>query len=89
MLEIIKAEYVSGYKIRLRFNNNESGTVDLEDSLWGPVFEPLKNIALFKEFRVSDVLHTICWQNHADFAPEYLLGKMLKQAQEIQPAESP
>jgi hypothetical protein len=80
MLEVIHAEYVVEYKIHLRFNNGEEGIVDLKDSLWGPMFEPLKVIPAFKRFRVSDVLHTLCWENDADFAPEYLYEKMVEQA---------
>ena len=56
MLEVTSAEYVEGYKIRLRFNNGETGLVDLKDSLWGPMFEPLRELSVFKRFMVSDVL---------------------------------
>jgi hypothetical protein len=80
MLEVTNAEYVEGYKIRLRFNNGEEGVVDLKDSLWGPVFEPLKDLNVFRRFKVSEVLHTICWENDADFAPEFLYQKMVEQS---------
>ena len=36
-----------GYRLALRFNNGESGTVDLSDELDGQVFEPLKDPTLF------------------------------------------
>ncbi len=80
MLEVTSAEHVEGYRIRLRFSNGESGVVDLEDALWGPVFEPLRNAAVFRRFKVSEVLHTVCWENDADFAPEFLRQRMLEQA---------
>jgi len=51
--------------------------VDLENDLWGTVFEPLKNIDRFKKFTVSKELGTIVWENEADFAPEFLLEKVL------------
>ena len=79
MLEVLEAEHVDGYAVRVRFSNGECGIVDLEDSLWGPVFEPLKDPRTFKLFRISEVLHTLCWKNDADFAPEYLYEKMLEQ----------
>ena len=81
MLEVTSAEYVEGYKIRVGFNNGETGVVDLKDCLWGPMFEPLKDISAFKRFTVSEVLHTLCWENDADFAPEFLYDKMVEQAQ--------
>lgn len=46
--EVIKAEYVNEYKVRLWFNNNVTKVVDLFPSLNGIVFEPLKNLDYFK-----------------------------------------
>jgi hypothetical protein len=80
MLEVISAKYVGGFKVRISFSNGESGVVDLSEALWGPVFEPLKDSSFFKQFKVSEVLHTIAWENGADFAPEFLYDKMLEQA---------
>jgi hypothetical protein len=80
MLELIGAEYVDGYRIQVRFSNGEEGVVDLTEALWGPVFEPLKDLAKFKRFRVSDLFHTITWENGADLAPEYIYDRMVEQA---------
>ena len=80
MLEVVGAQHVESYKIRVTFNNGNSGVVDPEEVLWGPVFEPLKDPERFKRFEVSDVLHTIKWDNDADLAPEYLYDKMVEQA---------
>lgn len=70
--EVVKAEYVDGYRIRLWFNNQVIKVVDLQSSLKGKVFEPLINIDFFKQFKVR--YNTIEWDNGADFAPEYLLS---------------
>lgn len=70
--EVVKAEYVDGYRIRLWFNNSTIKVVDLSQSLKGVVFEPLKDIEYFKRFRVK--YNTIEWENGADFAPEYLIS---------------
>ena len=66
MLEVVRAQYQDGYRIWLEFNDGVSGVVDLSDALWGPVFEPLKDLDQFKRFAVSDVLHTLVWENDAD-----------------------
>ncbi len=79
MLEVVEAKYSGGFSIWIRFNNGESGEINLEDDLWGPVFEPLKNIDDFKKFKVSSELGTIVWENEADFAPEFLLKKLRMQ----------
>jgi hypothetical protein len=78
MVEVVSAKYVSDYRVAVRFNTGESGIVDLCDSLWGPVFEPLRDSETFRRFSVSPVLHTIAWENDADFAPEYLLDLLRK-----------
>ena len=72
MLDVTKAKYVGGYRIWLEFSNGESGEVDLEPDLWGPVFAPLRDPKRFKRFKLSETLHTIAWDNGADFAPEHL-----------------
>ena len=76
MLDVTKAKYVSGYKIWVEFSNGESGEADLEPDLWGPVFAPLKDPEKFKQFKLSEALHTIAWDNGADFAPEHLYERM-------------
>ena len=72
-IEIIKAEYINGYKLRLWFNNGAVKDVDLSDSLRGNVFVPLKDKEFFKRFSIR--FNTIEWENGADFAPEYLYEK--------------
>ncbi len=69
-IEVVKAEYIDGYKLLLLFNNGERRIVDLSDSLKGSVFAPLKDINFFKRFTIK--FNTVEWENGADFAPEYL-----------------
>ena len=71
-VEVIKAEYVDNYRIRLWLNNSVTKVVDLKSSLKGVVFEPLKDLEFFKRFTVK--FNTVEWENGADFAPEYLLA---------------
>lgn len=66
------AEYAGQYKLRVSFEDGKSGVIDLEDQLWGEVFEPLKDTDKFKAFRVDDELSTIVWSTGADLAPEFL-----------------
>jgi hypothetical protein len=80
MLEVTQARHLDNYRIAITFNTGESGVVDLAASLWGPVFEPLRTPQQFRRFTVSPKLHTITWDNDADFAPEYLRQQMREQA---------
>ena len=69
-IEVIKADYLDGYRVKLLFNNGETRIVDLSKSLNGSVFEPLKDTEFFKRFTIK--FNTIEWENGADFAPKYL-----------------
>jgi hypothetical protein len=69
-LEVVRAKYISDYKIEIEFNNGEVCVVDLINELNGAVFLPLRDKSFFKEFTI--VYNTIEWKNGADFAPEYL-----------------
>ena len=80
MLEIMEAKYIEDYTIYVAFNDGKNGIVDLSQAFWGPMFEPLKDPAEFRKMKVSDVLHTICWENDADLAPEYVYERMMEQS---------
>ncbi len=79
MLEITNAKYIDNYRILLEFNQGSKGIIDLFDDLWGKVFEPLHDTSLFKKFKISEISKTIEWENGADFAPEFLLSKIIKE----------
>jgi len=79
MLEVVDAKYLSGFTVHLAFSDGTEGNVNLADSLWGPVFEPLKDESFFKQLTLSPMLHTLSWPNDADFAPEHLKAKMVEQ----------
>jgi uncharacterized protein DUF2442 len=76
MFDIVDARYVSEYIVWLRFEDGTQGEVDLSAELYGPVFEPLKDQALFSQVRVNPDTGTIEWPNKADFAPEFLYERV-------------
>jgi hypothetical protein len=77
ILHVKEAKYRHDYVIWLRFNDGTIGEVDLKDTLWGKVFEPLKCLEEFKKFHIDPEMETIVWENGADLAPEYLYAKMM------------
>ena len=70
--KIIDARYIKNYTIHIKFSDGLEGDVDLKNELDGGVFFPLKDISQFKKFKVHPELHTLVWENDADFAPEFL-----------------
>lgn len=70
--KLSSAKYIDGYKIEVSFSDGKSGVIDLEGELWGEVFEPLKDLEIFRAFKIDTELKTIVWPTGADLAPEYL-----------------
>ncbi len=73
------AVYETGHSIRLRFADGTEGVVDLKDELWGEIFEPLRDPAAFRNFRLDSGLNTVIWPTGADLAPEFLYEKAAAQ----------
>ncbi len=72
VLHVTHVLYLRGYQLRLEFNDGKVKELDLKDELYGEVFEPLRDIELFKKVHVNQDTGTIEWPNGADFAPEFL-----------------
>ncbi len=71
-LHVVEVTYLKDYQLRLKFDDNIIKDVDLKEELYGEVFEPLKEVELFKQVAVNPDTNTIEWPNGADFAPEFL-----------------
>ena len=72
--EVLDATYLDGYRILVKFNDGIKKVVDLANVIKQyPVFKPLKDLTLFKQFTVTD---TFEWHNgKMHIAPEYLYDK--------------
>jgi len=69
---LIEVKHIGGYRLWLRFHDGVCGTIDLTAELWGPMFEPLKDVALFAQAAAHPECETVVWPNGADLAPEFL-----------------
>lgn len=72
ILHVTDVQYLQNYQLKLSFNDGAAGVVDLSNELWGEMFEPLQDTALFSRVRLDKELDTIVWDNGADLAPEFL-----------------
>jgi hypothetical protein len=79
ILHTIDVTPLPGQRLELRFNNGESGIVDLSDELDGEMLEPLKGPDLFATAHQHPVMRTVAWSNGADLAPEFLLELLHRQ----------
>lgn len=70
------AEPIGGYIVRVQFEDDTSGEVDLSYLLtYGGVFEPLRALEYFRRLRTDPEAGTIVWPNGADLAPESLYAR--------------
>lgn len=75
MQDILDIDRCPGFVLKLCFQDGIERQVDLENELWGPVFEPLRRAPdLFRQVRVDRELGTIVWPNGADMDPDVLHG---------------
>ncbi len=72
LLDVISAEYVGDFKIKVTFEDGKTGVIDLSSSTKEGVFTELADIKYFKKFYVNKDIGTICWPNGQDIAPEKL-----------------
>jgi hypothetical protein len=70
LIWVTSAKHLNDFKIKISFNDGKVKTVNLENYLDKPVFQPLKDKSYFKKFTLNPF--TIEWENGADFAPEFL-----------------
>lgn len=79
--DVTQIDYRDGYRYQVVFDDGTSGVVDFSGDLdRGPVFEPLRDEAFFKQARIEG--GTITWPNGADIAPESLYERIEKKAKE-------
>ncbi len=70
--DLVQATWLGGHRIRLEFEDGCAGVLDMEGRIWRGVFEPLQDVAQFRQFRLNREWNTITWPTGADLAPEYL-----------------
>jgi hypothetical protein len=79
MVSVIKVTALQGWRLAVEFSDGVGGELSMEDRLFGPVFEPLREWALFSRVYI-DEFGAICWPNGADLAPDALHDRLLGQS---------
>ena len=75
MQRIVAIKAVPDWRLEIAFSDGTRGVVSLKDRLFGPVFEPLKDPAVFEKVSI-DEFGAVCWPNGADLAPDALYQKL-------------
>lgn len=71
MYRVTAVHPLDGYRLAVEFEDGLRGEIDLADRLFGPVFEPLRDLAVFRAVSI-DEFGVICWPTGADLAPDAL-----------------
>jgi hypothetical protein len=78
MKRITRISPLAGYRLAVEFDDGVAGTVELESDLYGPVFAPLRDEALFAQVRL-DEFGVPCWPTGADLAPDAIYAQFTGQ----------
>jgi hypothetical protein len=78
MVHVVKVQPLEHWRLAVEFSDGVRGEVSLEDRLFGPVFEPLRDPAFFSQAFV-DEFGAISWPNGADLAPDALYERLVAQ----------
>lgn len=62
------------YVVRVVFADGEVRDVDIEPLLGGPVFQSLRDPAVFSQVQVDEYAESIVWPNGADLDPDVIYG---------------
>jgi hypothetical protein len=79
MIRVVQVSVGAAHTLKLAFNDGITGMLDVSETLFGPLFEPLRDPALFAQVYVDDY-GAVCWPNGADLAPDGLYLKITANA---------
>jgi len=76
MVWIVNAELRENYQVFVEFNDGVSGIIDFKEKLDNDHRQVIRDLLDLNKFKTVKVeIDTLCWDNGADFAPEYLYEK--------------
>jgi hypothetical protein len=66
--DVVEVQVIKHGRLRVRFTDGTTGTVDMADTHFTGVFGPLRDPATFAQVRVSDGF--VSWPGEVDLAPD-------------------
>ncbi|HLG20569.1 MAG TPA: DUF2442 domain-containing protein [Bdellovibrionota bacterium] len=70
--KVLSFEISGDYRLRVSFDDGTTQDVDLSNVLFGDLYGPLRDLAVFRSVRVDPEVKTLVWPNGADFDPAML-----------------
>jgi hypothetical protein len=72
LYRVTRFSIVGDYTIHVQFDDGSEQTIDFRPVLYGEVFGPLRDLAIFNQVALDPIARTLIWPNGADFDPETL-----------------
>ncbi len=69
---ITDVAHEGGYTLLLTFEDGSRRHIDLAPHLDGEIFEPLREINMFRTAHLNTDIDTVVWDNGADMSPDFL-----------------
>lgn len=69
LFDVTNFEIVAPYTLRVVFDDESEQTINFEPILYGELYGPLRDLALFNQVRLDEETCTLVWPNDADFDP--------------------
>jgi hypothetical protein len=72
LYRVISAQILRPYVLEVAFGDGLRREIDLSEVLYGELYGPLRDPAMFGRVTVDPAAATVTWPNGADFDPETL-----------------
>jgi hypothetical protein len=72
LYDVTSFAIVDDYTLYVTFDDGSEQVVNLEPVLYGEMYGPLRDLAVFNQVRLDPETKTLVWPNGADFDPETL-----------------
>ena len=72
---VVKVTPLPQYRLRVEFADGVTGEVEIFPRLSGPVFEPLRDEAVFRQVTI-DEYGAVCWPGGPDLAPDAMYSRI-------------
>ena len=76
MHRVVKVTALPKYQLQVEFDDGVAGVVEIFTRLSGPVFEPLRDEAVFRTVTIDEETGAVCWPNGPDLAPDAMYSRL-------------
>ena len=72
LYKVIDYKVIDRYTIWVKFDDESDQIINFAPVLYGAMWGPLRDVALFNQVAIDPIARTLSWPNGADFDPETL-----------------